>query len=128
MEVAGDDRITIINEADIETVIASDISFEGHLKFSEAVAIKGRFKGSIESTGSLFIDDDAVVEANIDAAFVFIKGSVTGDVYASDRVELFSQSTVNGDIVAPNIVMESGCNFNGACSMKSPEEVRNEKV
>jgi cytoskeletal protein CcmA (bactofilin family) len=27
---------------------------------------------------------------------------------------------VDGDITAPDIIMESGCSFNGICKMKSP--------
>ena len=85
--------------------------------------IKGKFKGDIKADGALYVDTNADVEARLEANIVSLKGKVKGNVYAYTRVELYSCSSVDGDITAPDVVMESGCRFNGICTMKSPSEV-----
>ena len=40
---------------------------------------------------------------------------------ARDRVELFASCTVDGDVTAPQVTMETGCKFNGICTMVAPQ-------
>lgn len=117
-----ENRITIIDESDIETVLSRDIEFKGNLSFDRGLSIKGKFVGKINATGSLFIEETADVEADIFAGFVSVKGRVRGNIRALSRVEIFSRAQVEGDITAPDILMESGCRFDGKCAMKKPEE------
>lgn len=112
-----------IDESEIDTILSEDIQFEGRLHFKADLMIKGLFKGDIRATGDLYIDEKADVEARLEADIISIKGQVKGDVFAHTRVELYSCSSVDGDITAPDVVMESGCRFNGICTMKSPSEV-----
>lgn len=116
-------RIRPIDESEIDTVLAEDIHFEGDLFFKKNLMVKGSFIGDIKAEGALFVDEHATVEARLEADVVSIKGRVKGNVYAYTRVELYSCSSVDGDITAPDVVMESGCRFNGICTMKSPLEV-----
>ncbi len=114
------DIIKSVDEDDIDTVLADDILFHGDLSFNKSLMIKGRFIGDIKAKGDLHIDTDAVVEARIEANMVSLKGCVIGDVFAYTRVELFASSRVDGDITAPDVIMESGCTFNGICKMEAP--------
>jgi cytoskeletal protein CcmA (bactofilin family) len=82
--------------------------------------IKGSFKGDICARGNLYVDIDAEVEARVEANIVSLKGTIKGDVFAHTRVELFSSAMVDGDITAPDVIMESGCKFNGICKMEAP--------
>ncbi|MBN1686591.1 MAG: polymer-forming cytoskeletal protein [Spirochaetales bacterium] len=110
-------RIRKIDEIEIDTVLAEDIDFTGELSFTKPLMIKGKFNGTIRASGDLYVGDDALVEAKIEANVVSLKGKIKGNIYAKSRVELFSTATVDGDITAPDIVMESGCRFNGMCNM-----------
>lgn len=116
-------QIRQIDESEIDTVLAEDINFEGKLHFKTNLMIKGVFKGDIRADGDLYVDEKANVEARLEANVISLKGCVKGNVYAHTRVELYSCSSVDGDITAPDVVMESGCRFNGICTMKSPSEV-----
>lgn len=118
----SDIQIEAIDESEIVTILAEDIQYEGVLAFSDSLMIKGEFKGKIIATGDLYVDENAVVEAKIKANSVSLKGKVIGDVYADARVELFASAQVDGDITAPDIIMESGCQFNGICKMQAPPE------
>jgi len=110
-------RIQKIEESEIDTILAEDIDFTGELSFDKPLMIKGKFSGEIHALGDLYVGDDALVEAKVEANVVSLKGRIKGNIFAKSRVELFSTATVDGDITAPEIVMESGCRFNGMCKM-----------
>ncbi len=117
-------RIRKIEETEIDTILAEDIDFTGELSFNKPLMIKGKFNGTIHALGDLYVGDDALVEAKIEANVVSLKGRIKGNIFAKSRVELFSTATVDGDITAPEIVMESGCRFNGMCKMVREPESR----
>ena len=119
-------RIKKIEETEIDTILAEDIDFTGELSFNKPLMIKGKFSGTIHALGDLYVGDGALVEARIEANVVSLKGRIKGNVFAKSRVELFSTATVDGDITAPEIVMESGCRFNGMCKMVRDEETESE--
>ena len=110
-------RIKDIDEHEIDTILAEDIDFEGHLTFKKPLMIKGKFKGEIKSTSSLYIGEKAYVEAATEAGIVSSKGRHKGNIVGHARVELFSTAQVEGDINTPDFVVESGCKFNGNCNM-----------
>lgn len=120
----SDIQIQIIDEAEIDTILAEDIDFNGKLGFDKSLMIKGRMKGDVKAEGDFHIAESAVVEARVEANVVSVMGKVHGNIFAYDRVEIFSCGHVDGDITAPDIIMESGCSFNGICTMKSPNEVQ----
>jgi len=113
-------RIKDIDEHEIDTILAEDIDFEGHLSFKKPLMIKGKFKGEIKSTSALYVGEKAYVEAKVEANLVSSKGKIKGDMVGHSRVELFSTAQVEGDINAPDFVVESGCKFNGYCNMGGP--------
>ncbi len=117
-------HIKNIEEHHLDTILAEDIDFVGELHFAKSLMIKGRFKGEIQATGDLYVGDQAEVEAKIEANVVSLKGKVKGNITAHSRVELFSTAQVEGDVTAPDIVMESGCRFNGICTMSKPNPAK----
>ena len=104
-------------DEDFDTILSKDISFSGTLNFEKPFMIKGKMSGNIVAQGFLVIDEEAVVEANINASRVVIKGSVTGDVTATEKVEVTVTGKLIGNVKAPEIFMETGCTFNGRCTM-----------
>ncbi len=123
----SDIQIEPVNENEIATILAEDIHFEGLIGFSDSLMIKGNLKGEIKASGDLYIGENAMIEAGIRAHSVSLKGKVIGDISADTKVELFASAQVVGDIMAPDVIMESGCQFNGICRMQSPAgEVENE--
>lgn len=118
----SDIQIQPIDEAEIDTIIAEDIDFTGNLGFNNSLMIKGKMKGNVKAEGDFYIDESAEVDARVEANIVSVKGRVHGDIFAYERVEIFTCGHVDGDITAPDIIMESGCSFNGICKMKSPIE------
>ncbi|MBL8967777.1 MAG: polymer-forming cytoskeletal protein [Spirochaetaceae bacterium] len=113
-------QINTIDEEQLDTVLAGDVEFSGSMSFKKPLMIKGRVSGVIRSESELYIDEKANVEADIQAAVVSVRGTVKGDIAARERVELFATSSVDGDVTAPQVTMETGCRFNGVCRMTAP--------
>ncbi len=112
-------RINDVDESEIDTILAEDIDFTGTLIFEKPLMIKGKFNGEIKASGDLYIGRDAEVKATIEANLISSKGRIEGDIFARRRVELFSTAVVDGDITTPDLVIESGCKFNGTCKMEA---------
>jgi cytoskeletal protein CcmA (bactofilin family) len=113
----------VLEDEDFDTILSQDIIFNGTLNFEKPFLIRGKLSGEIAARGLLVVDEEAVVEANINASRVIIRGSVKGNVTAAEKVELTITGKLIGDVTAPEIFMETGCVFNGRCSMigKNPE-------
>ena len=107
----------VLEDEDFDTILSSDIDFSGTLTFEKPFLIRGRVSGDIVARGLLVVDEEAVVEANINARKVVIRGSVAGDVTASEKVEVTITGKLVGNVTAPEIFMETGCIFNGRCNM-----------
>ena len=114
----------ILDDDDFDTVLSRDIDFSGTLNFEKPFLIRGKVSGVISANGPLVIDEEAVVHADISTTRVVIRGFVKGDVTASEKVEVTVSGKLEGNVTAPEILMETGCVFNGRCTMtgKSREQ------
>jgi cytoskeletal protein CcmA (bactofilin family) len=106
-----------LEDDDFDTILSKDITFSGTLNFEKPFLIRGKLSGNIIAKGLLVVDEEAVVEANINASRVVIRGSVKGDVNATEKVEVTVTGKLLGNVKAPEIFMETGCTFNGRCTM-----------
>ena len=113
----------ILEDEDFDTILSRDIDFSGTLHFEKPFLIRGRVSGEISARGLLVIDEDAVVNANINASKVIIRGQVKGDVSAAEKVEVTVTGKLAGNVSAPEIFMETGCVFNGRCTMTAKAPV-----
>lgn len=107
----------ILEDEDFDTILSPDIDFSGTLNFEKPFLIRGKVSGEISASGMLVVDEEAVVNANINASKVIIRGQVKGDVTASEKVEVTVTGRLVGNVTAPEIFMETGCVFNGRCTM-----------
>ncbi len=105
------------DEEDYDTVIAGDINFSGTVRFSKPMMIKGKITGKIDATSDLYVDQGAVVAADIVADRILVKGVVNGNISGRKLVYVTSVGSVKGDIVAPEVILEPGSNFTGKCQM-----------
>jgi len=121
-----DVRIDQIEENEIDTILAEDIDFSGVLTFKKPLMIKGVFQGEIKASSDLYVGEKAVVKAKIEADCLSSRGRVEGDVLAHSRVEFFATSSMHGDLSTPELVMESGCQYNGQCTMSHDKVARRE--
>ena len=104
------------------TVIGSSIVIDGEISGDEDLVIQGTVKGRISLRESLYVESSGVIEADIETANVEVSGQVTGNIAASDKVELKTDCRVVGDIKAPRILIADGASFKGNVDMDIPKE------
>jgi len=92
---------------------------KGLIKFSKTLRVRGKFEGTIDAElGALIVEKDAVVEADrIDVNSLTVYGTVIGNVFAQDKVDMMSGATVQGDVSAARLRIADGVLFQGQCSM-----------
>lgn len=101
----------------ISTILGKDTYFNGVLTFKKPLQIAGEFIGEIISDGFLYISESAVVRANIKAHTVIVGGQVTGNVIATERLEMLHTGKVNGNIKTAKLQIADGVIFDGNCEM-----------
>ncbi|MCC6811183.1 MAG: polymer-forming cytoskeletal protein [Deltaproteobacteria bacterium] len=99
------------------TVIGSSIVIDGEITGDEDLVIQGTVKGKIGLKQSLYVEGTGTVEADIQTQNVEIAGQVTGNITATDKVELKANCRMVGDIKAPRILIADGASFKGNVDM-----------
>lgn len=106
------------------TVLGSETEFDGVLEFTDDLKITGKFNGSINAQGNLEIDKAAVCSVDkMSANSIIISGTVTGDIEASERVEMCAGSKVKGNVTTARLRIADNVDFEGQVTMldKEPE-------
>jgi len=99
--------------------------FEGKLSFRDTVRIDGSFSGEISSENTLIVGESGKIHATIKSVCVMVSGLVEGDIQASSQIVLHKTAVVNGDLIAPTIVMEEGSQLNGTVRMGRAQAAAN---
>ncbi|MCK4540688.1 MAG: polymer-forming cytoskeletal protein [Spirochaetales bacterium] len=109
----------------INTTLGKCTIFSGTMRFTKSLKIDGSFEGDILSeSGFLFIDESAVVKADVKARSIVIGGTVEGNVIATEKLELLPTGKVLGNIRTSSLRIADGVSFAGNCEMiKNPEQV-----
>ena len=113
---------------EITAFLGRDTEFEGNLSFKGMVRIDGRFKGEINTEGTLIVGETAVIDSDIHASNVIISGEIRGHIVAGEKIEILSPGKVFGDIEAPSVTINTGVIFEGNCQTQQRDEVANDKV
>ena len=106
-----------LEEEDFDTVLEPDINFTGDVELQKPLMIKGIFTGNIDSKSALSIEEGAIVKANVKAESLVVKGLLEGDVVAENVIRIFPSGKLLGDVIAPEVILDSGCYFTGNCKM-----------
>jgi len=107
-----------IKDGSLSGFVGSGTVITGESTFKSMLRVDGRFSGQINSSGgTLIVGSGGQVDANIEVAIAQIHGVVTGDIVASDRVELGRAAKLTGNITTPSLVIEQGAVFEGSCKM-----------
>jgi cytoskeletal protein CcmA (bactofilin family) len=89
--------------------VGKALLIQGKIISTENLTIDGSVEGTIElGEHSLTIGAGASIKADLIARTIVISGAVAGNVRASVKVDLKATGSVNGDVVAPLLVMADG--------------------
>ena len=96
-----------------KNVLNSDVEIKGTLKFSGEMTFDGKLDGDINSEGSLNLGDNAVIKGNINVNNVVVRGKITGNIVAKEKIDIKTKTELFGDIRTPKLVIEEGVTFVG---------------
>jgi cytoskeletal protein CcmA (bactofilin family) len=94
---------------------------KGEVTGSESLYIDGKVEGAINLPGNrVTVGRNGQVSANISAREVVVLGKVRGNINASDRVDIRSEGSLTGDVIAQRISIEDGAFFKGGIDIRKP--------
>ncbi len=101
----------------ITTVIGSGTTIEGDVVFSGGLHVDGTIHGNVlageEERAALILSEQGTIEGDVKVPNIILNGTVAGDVFASERVELISNARVTGTLYYKLLEMAMGAEVNG---------------
>ena len=108
------------------TYIGRGMRIEGKIWGMRPIWIDGEVHGTIDSVSEVIIGEFAKVDATIRAASIKVNGSVEGELFASNSIEIMSKGRVRGNItnLAGSLVIQTGGIFEGQCLTATEEKMK----
>ena len=103
-------------------LLSRGVSIVGSVKFRDQLLIDGEVKGDITSTGTLTIGEHASIKGEVRSKSITVKGTVEGNIFATERCELQAGCTLRGDIEAPRLVVDENATFLGSAKVGTPKQ------
>jgi cytoskeletal protein CcmA (bactofilin family) len=104
-----------------QATIGKSLVVKGELSGSESLYIDGKVEGAINLPGNrVTVGRNGQVAANIVAREIVVLGKVRGNCQASDRVDIRSEGSLTGDVIAARISIEDGAFFKGGIDIRKP--------
>ena len=99
--------------------IGKSVLIKGDLSGSEDLTIEGHVEGRIDLKDNvLTIGPNGKIKAEVFAKSVVVLGEVTGNVTASEKVDIRDNGSVDGDIASPRVAIAEGAHFRGSVDMQ----------
>ena len=90
------------------SVISASHKVTGTVSAAEDLVVQGRVEGRIQSEAAVIIETQAIVEGDILARHVLVKGIVVGDVSGVEGIEIAPSGQVLGDLHTRRLALRAG--------------------
>lgn len=109
----------------IDTLIGHNSEIAGDIRFSGGLHVDGVVRGNIfadaDSGSVLSISERGQIEGEVRVPNILLNGSVKGDVYSAEHIELAEKAKVVGNVYYKLIEMTRGAEVNGNLVHQSHE-------
>ena len=95
------------------------VKVEGKLETTGTFRIDSTMKGTLVSSETLILGENATIEGQIEGNYIIIAGRFDGTIHAKGKVEIQTKAIVTGEIHTPCLIIEPGAVFDGRCHMLS---------
>jgi cytoskeletal protein CcmA (bactofilin family) len=100
--------------------IGKSVVIKGELNGSEDLTVEGHVEGTIDLRENvLTIGSNGNIKAQVFAKSVVVLGSVTGNITASEKIDIRDGGSVEGDLVSPAVAIAEGARFRGRVDMQT---------
>jgi cytoskeletal protein CcmA (bactofilin family) len=100
------------------SVFDAQMSVDGDVETEASLRIDGRMRGNVRSAGVVVVAAGASVNGGVAAREVIVGGRITGNVTATERVELLESAAIIGDIEASAIMIREGGSVDGRLTIR----------
>jgi cytoskeletal protein CcmA (bactofilin family) len=104
------------------TVITGSVTFAGGLHLDGE--IHGNVNGREDTQSTLTVSEQGKIEGDVRVDSLILNGTVVGDVYANERVELATNARVSGTVYYRLLEMAMGAEVNGKLVHSEEQEPR----
>jgi cytoskeletal protein CcmA (bactofilin family) len=106
-----------IKSTRIDTLIGQHTHIKGDVSFSGGLRIDGSIAGNINATGDsdsvLTLSEMGSVEGEVRVPNLIVNGTISGNVYASEHIELAPKARIQGNVYYHLLEMSMGSSVNG---------------
>jgi len=104
--------------ARVNTLIGQQTEIRGDIHFTGGLHVDGRIRGNViaeeDEAAMLTVSEQGEIEGEVRVPTMTLNGTVTGDVYATERIELAPRARVHGNVYYNLIEMAMGAEVNGS--------------
>lgn len=102
----------------IDTLIGQNSELHGDVVFRGGLHVDGTIRGNVfadpDSGSVMSLSEQGVVEGEIRVPNVILNGTVKGDVYVTEHIELAANARITGNVYYKLIEMARGAEVNGS--------------
>lgn len=111
----------------IDSYIGPKTKVKGNFLFLGGLQVDGKIKGHVHahenSHSCLIISESALIDGEVRAPYVILKGKVIGDVYAYKHLEMGPKARVIGNVYYSVLEMARGAQVHGALIHTMPKSL-----
>lgn len=111
------------SQSNVLTFLAPGVRVEGTIVTSAPLRVDGFVKGEIQGDGEVTIGESGRVEGPVRGKRILVAGIIEGAVDATGELRILPTGQLIGNVRTPNLVVEEGALFKGACEMVEDESV-----
>lgn len=116
-------RNTSSQPARNHSCLGANLVIKGKISGDEDLQIDGKVEGAIALNGQrLIVGRTGKLHSEVSAREVIVSGNLTGNVHASDRVEIKKDGSVTGDVTTARISVEDGAYLKGRIEIEHPKQ------
>ncbi|HEY9054633.1 MAG TPA: polymer-forming cytoskeletal protein [Rectinemataceae bacterium] len=108
---------SVPDEEEIDTVLEADLEFSGSLSTDKDLLVKGRLKGTVNCGEELYIAPGAIVDAEVHARSIVVRGTLYGSALAAESIQMMAGSSGSALLEAPEIVIDEQSSFSGTTTI-----------
>lgn len=112
-------RRTLDTAIRFTSAIGENTVFNGSFSGGENIVVRGKVIGKSDVQGVVVITETGSWLGELSADVVVIHGRVQGDITAREKLEMYKDARVEGNLCCPVIAIESGAIHEGHVSMHS---------
>ncbi|MCP5414095.1 MAG: polymer-forming cytoskeletal protein [Chromatiaceae bacterium] len=121
-------RIKRFKAPKVTTVIGQGTAITGNVEFSGGLHLDGTVNGNVggeaDTQSTLTVSEQGKIEGDVRVDNLILNGTVVGDVYANERVELATNARVSGTVYYRLLEMAMGAEVNGKLVHSEEQEPR----